>query len=108
MLFVILGYKTVGAVRISILFRLYRGGHFYWWRKLGYPEQTTEVSQVSDKRYHITLYRVDLAMSRIRTHGSMIAVVNLTKDDIVKVRHYPGKGWEKSCMVVGVSSLDFS
>jgi hypothetical protein len=25
----------------------------------------------------------------------MIAVVNLTKDDIVKVRHYPGKGWEK-------------
>jgi hypothetical protein len=25
------------------------GGQFYWWRKLEYPEKTTDLSQVTDK-----------------------------------------------------------
>jgi hypothetical protein len=51
------------------IFQLYHVLQFYWWKKQEYPKKATDLSQVTDKLYHIMFFRIYLAMNEMRTHS---------------------------------------
>jgi hypothetical protein len=52
-----------------VLYATFNNISLLLWRKLKYPEKTTNAPQITDKFYHIMIYQVYVAMCWIRTHN---------------------------------------
>jgi len=71
---------------LSIIFQLYHGCHFYWWRKLEYRGKTTDMPQVTDTLYHIMLYRIHLAWAGFES--KMLVVIGTDCIDRCKSNYH--------------------
>ena len=71
-------YKRVRVIWcLTPLSTIYPDCQFYWQRTPEYSEKTTDLQQVTVKLYHIMLYLLNIAMSRILIHigGVMVSVL---------------------------------
>ena len=54
---------------LSIMFRLYRGGQSYWWRKLEHPEKTTRPASTHRQTKSHNVVSSTTRLSGIQTHN---------------------------------------
>ena len=77
-----LGLKRLGVKILESHFQQYLSYivvvSFNWRGKLEYPQKATDMSQVTDKLYHIMLYRVHLRLISIDCTGSCHSNYHMT------------------------------
>ena len=65
-------------IPLSTIFQLYHGSQLYWSRKPKYPQKTTDLSQVTDKIYHIMLCQVQVAWAWFKLTTSVVIGTDCT------------------------------